>query len=478
MKVHWLSALFFLPLALGNTGLYKTTEMLVKRSPLDDSSVESYFIPGAKVFERYFECPLGIFIYIPVLRIVCNAESPNITVFARHLVPPGKESQMKELPYLLYLQKADRKLKGGPGFEVPLPSSSSGWIKAAFDKGYQVLLLDQRGTGLSTPISAESIESLGSDKAKVDYLKNFRADSIVRDSETIRKQLTASLPPSSNTKFALLGQSFGGFCITTYLSLFPDSISEAYLTGGVPPLVDTPDPVYRALYPRVLKRNKLYYSKFPKDVERVRDIHAYLSKNKVGLPNGGTLSARRFLQLGIQFGFSGGYDTVHQVINYAADDLTKRGKLSFKTLSQIQALQDWDTNVIYAILHEAIYCQNNASNWSAERILHEEPFASEFEYRLDHLKDDQPVYFTGEMIYPFMLDDYVELRPLKNVANMLAEYSGWGQLYDEKVLAKNQVPIAGVSYFDDMYVDRDLSEVTASKINGFQQYITNEFGHK
>lgn len=27
--------------------------------PLDDSSVESFLIPGAKVFDRYFECPLG-----------------------------------------------------------------------------------------------------------------------------------------------------------------------------------------------------------------------------------------------------------------------------------------------------------------------------------------------------------------------------------------------------------------------------------
>lgn len=26
---------------------------------LDDSTVESFFIPGAKVFERYFDCPLG-----------------------------------------------------------------------------------------------------------------------------------------------------------------------------------------------------------------------------------------------------------------------------------------------------------------------------------------------------------------------------------------------------------------------------------
>lgn len=28
----------------------------------------------------------------------------------------------------------------------------------------------------------------------------------------------------------------------------------------------------------------------------------------------------------------------------------------------------WDTNPLYALLHEAAYCQSGASNWSAQRI--------------------------------------------------------------------------------------------------------------
>ncbi|KAI7877427.1 alpha/beta-hydrolase [Lichtheimia hyalospora FSU 10163] len=430
---------------------------------LDDSSVESYFIPGAKVFDRFFECPLNY----------SDPESPKITVFARHLVPVGKEAQMKTMPFFLYLQ-------GGPGFEVPLPGDgNSGWIKTAFDNGYQVLLLDQRGTGLSTPVSAESIQELGDDQDKLDYLVHFRADNIVRDCETIRKNLTAGRSSDADSKLTLLGQSFGGFCITTYLSLFPDSVSHAYITGGVPPLVNDPEPVYRSLYPRILKRNKAYYAKYPRDVERVRQIHAHLSEFEVTLPNGGRLSPRRFLQLGILFGQTPGYDTLHQIVLSAASDLDRQDELSYRTLSRIQGLQDWDTNVIYAILHEPIYCQNgHPSNWAAERLLSEEPFKSDFEWRLDALKPDQPVYFTGETIYPFMLDDYAELRPLKKVANMLAEYKGWGKLYDEDVLAKNKVPVAGVSYYEDMFVDVNLSEETANKIHGFQQWVTNQYAHK
>lgn len=201
----------------------------------------------------------------------------------------------------------------------------------------------------------------------------------------------------------------------------------------------------------MLKKNKLYYKRFPKDVTRVRQIHEYLSKNEVTLPNGGILSVRRFLQLGIAFGGAGGYDSLHNIVQAASHDLDRLGRLSYRTLNTIQESQSWDTNVIYAILHEAIYCQaNQSSSWSAERVLQEEPFATEFEWRLENLKQDQPIYFTGETIYPFMLDDFAELRPLKRVANLLAEKK-WGQLYDTKALNNLEGPLAaGVSYFDDM----------------------------
>ncbi|KAG0166240.1 hypothetical protein DFQ30_007429 [Apophysomyces sp. BC1015] len=428
----------------------------------NDPTVESYTIPGARVFDRHFKCPLDY---------NDKQSTQEIQVFVRQLVPIGKESSINNLPFLLYLQ-------GGPGFEVALPSSAnSGWIKTAFEHGYQVLLLDQRGTGLSSQISVESIDALGFStlQEKFDYLKHFRADNIVRDCETIRQQLTKDRADGEEKRISLLGQSFGGFCIGTYLSLFPQSVKEALITGGVPPLVNSPDEVYRALYPRILKRNKLYYQKFPRDVARVRQIHTFLSENKTILPNSGVLSPRRFLQLGIQLGFSGGYDRVHEVIRLAADDLDRMNRLGYRTLDHIQQLQSWDSNVIYAILHEAIYCQGQPSNWSAERLLSSE-FADDFEWRADRLNPDRPINFTGETIYPFMFEDYAELRPLTDVAHRLATHS-WGPLYNEDVLRRNEVPVAGVSYFDDMYVDRELSENTAGTIKGFQQWITNEYAH-
>lgn len=57
-----------------------------------------------------------------------------------------------------------------------------------------MLYIDQRGTGLSNPISAASLALQGDAQRQADYLKHFRADNIVRDCEAIRKILTSDYP--------------------------------------------------------------------------------------------------------------------------------------------------------------------------------------------------------------------------------------------------------------------------------------------
>ena len=67
----------------------------------------------------------------------------------------------------------------GPGMEASSqPPSNSGMLKVLLDKGYQVLQLDQRGTGLSTPISGGTLHDRGTAEEQVAYLKLFRADNI------------------------------------------------------------------------------------------------------------------------------------------------------------------------------------------------------------------------------------------------------------------------------------------------------------
>ncbi|KIK61165.1 hypothetical protein GYMLUDRAFT_43246 [Collybiopsis luxurians FD-317 M1] len=414
-----------------------------------------------KVIERFFDLPLDY----------NNPSGEKIRVFARNLIPKNKaktEKEEKDLPYLVYLQ-------GGPGFEIGL-MGSSGYAGEIHEQGYQTLWLDQRGTGLSTPISADTLPArLKSDRDIANYLKHFRADSIVKDCESIRQILIGDKPNEEDRKWTIMGQSFGGFCSITYLSFYSEGLKEVFITGGLAPLVDNPDPNYELTVRQVVKRNKIYYAKYPQDVQRVRDIAAYLEANNVVLPSGGRLSVRRFQQLGIDFGMAGGIDRVHQIVLRASNDLELFGKISYKGLQNIENGQSFDGNPIYAILHEPIYCQGQAPRWSADRIVQKSP-----QFSWSHVKQlstEEPIYFTGEMIFPEMFDDYAALRPLKGAAEILAQDDSWGPLYDLKQLAMNQVKVSATTYFDDMYVPFEQSQETAGKIKNTEQYITNQLAH-
>lgn len=379
----------------------------------------------------------------------------TISIFAREVVSLENVGK-SDLPWLLFLQ-------GGPGFQAPRPEGLSGWLKRAA-KEYRVLLVDQRGTGLSTAVTEQLPSLYPTASLQFKYLQHFRADNIVRDCELIRKSLC------HGKKVTLLGQSFGGFCSTTYLSMAPEGLSGAILTGGLPPLVDDADEVYRQTYRELIKKNQLFYKRYPEDVEKVARIVEHLQKNAVFLPTGEPLTVERFLQLGLNFGFNssgGSMNTVHYLLESAFDS-SNDSILSYSFLRDVESQLHFNTNPIYALLHEAIYCQGRASNWSAARLV------SEFD---EFRKDSMPIFFSGEMIYPWMFEEYTCLRPFKEVAELLASYSQWPSLYDSDRLKNNDVPCVGTIYCNDMYVARQLAEQTASAIRGMKVWITNEYEH-
>ncbi|KAF9221403.1 alpha/beta-hydrolase [Gyrodon lividus] len=420
---------------------------------------ETYTLKGSiKVIDRFFEVPLDF----------SKPEGEHIRIFVRNLVSLDEVNGGKsegDLPYFLYLQ-------GGPGFEVDLFSSLD-LAGIVHKKGYQTLWLDQRGTGLSSPITGDSFKGKG-DQEIVQYLKHFRADNIVRDCEAIRNHLLGKKENPNDRKWTIMGQSFGGFCATTYLSFYADGLKEVFMTGGLPPLVDQPDVVYKVLTKKVKERNVVYYAKYPQDIQRVRRILDHLENNNVVLPNGGQLTVSRWLQLGMDFGMHGGIDRVHQLVLRAITDLDSFGSLSYGLLSNVQVKQSFDTNPIYTILHEPIYCQNRAANWSAHRIIGAH---QEFQWSVVKNSQDSPIYFTGEMIFPDMFDDYYNLRPLKNAAELLANDNSWDKLYDLEKLAQNTVKVNAATYHDDMYVDFGFAQETAARIANTEQFITNQNYH-
>jgi hypothetical protein len=92
-------------------------------------------------------------------------------------------------------------------------------------------------------------------------------------------------------------------------------------------------------------------------------------------------------------------------------------------------------------------------------------------------KDSNPVFFSGEMIYPFMFSAYPELAKLKEVGEALAQEKDWPRLYDEEQLARNEVPVYAAVYIDDMYVDFELSMERARGIRGIKTFVTNTMYH-
>lgn len=56
-----------------------------------------------------------------------------------------------------------------------------------------------------------------------------------------------------------------------------------------------------------------------------------------------------------------------------------------------------------------------------------------------------------------MFRDYIELRNLAPVADILAQMTDWPSLYDTERLANNEVPVYASIYVDDMYVSYDFA---------------------
>lgn len=104
----------------------------------------------------------------------------------------------------------------------------------------------------------------------------------------------------------------------------------------------------------------------------------------------------------------------------------------------------WESNPLYYLLHETIYTQGPSTQWAAERV-YKKYYRDIFDPEMA-VKEGRPVYFTGEMVFSWMADDFKELSGLKKVAHLLAEYNDWPQLYNLKGLKDNNVPIASATY--------------------------------
>lgn len=376
---------------------------------------------------------------------------PTIQIFAREVADARQGD--RQLPWLLYLQ-------GGPGGKSPRPSSGSpGWLPQALTT-HRVLLLDQRGTGRSTPVTARAATRFRSPARLADHLAHFRADSIVADAELIRRQLCGDEP------WETLGQSYGGFITLTYLSQAPEGLRACYMTGGLPGLAATADDVYARTYPRVRDRVLDFYARYPDDAARLREIARLLAATDVRLPDGDRLTPHRLRTLGLALGMGDGFERIHWLLDESLDG---EGQPTDTFLHQVMTLTGFTDNPLFAVMQETLYGQGaGPTGWAASRALADFP---------EFAEDADPFLLTGEMVYPWMFREIKGLRPFADAADLLAERPDWPPLYDPRRLAANRVPLAALVYHDDMYVDAGLSLRTAREVGATRVWVTNEWEH-
>lgn len=362
----------------------------------------------------------------------------TIDVFARVVAREGGET----LPYLVFLQ-------GGPGHEAPRPfhsSTSPAWLDEALAH-YRLVLLDQRGTGRSTPVGDLDLERGAA--AVAEYLTHLRADAIVRDCEALREHLGA-------TTWSVLGQSFGGFTTLAYLSTDAASLEDVFITGGLSAVGRHPDDVYALCYDKMRDASERYYRRFPEHRDAMRRLVDLADAGDIVLPDGEVVSRSRLRSMGSALGTDDGWQTVWSLL--------ERDPASNAFRYDLMHAMPYDgRNPLYFAFHESSYADGHATRWSAERT---EPT----DFR------DDPTLFTGEHIRREWTESVPAFQPWRDVALELAEFE-WPQIYDASAIAASDTTGAAAVYVNDVYVPYEFSIETAKLLPGVQLWQTSEHEH-
>lgn len=366
------------------------------------------------------------------------ADHRTIDIFARVVAREGGES----LPYLVFLQ-------GGPGHEAPRPfhsSTSPAWLDEALAH-YRLVLLDQRGTGLSTPVGDHDL--VRGAEAVAEHLTHLRADAIVRDCEAMREHLGA-------TTWSVLGQSFGGFTTLAYLSTDAASLEDVFITGGLSAVGRHPDDVYALCYDKMRDASERYYRRFPEHRDAMRRLVDLADAGGIVLPDGEVVSRSRLRSVGSALGTNDGWQILWSILERDPSSNAFRYDL-------LHAMPYDGRNPLYFAFHESSYADGHATRWSAERT---EPT----DFR------DDPTLFTGEHIRREWTETVPAFQPWRDVALHLAEFE-WPSIYDAAAISASGATGAAAVYINDVYVPYEFSLETAKLIPGVQLWQTSEHEH-
>lgn len=375
-------------------------------------------------------------------------DGATIEIYAREV---WRTDSGEKLPYLLWFQ-------GGPGGRAQRPSGDSGWMSAALDK-FRIILIDQRGTGRSTPLTRSTLDPAWSPREIAEYAVHFRAPNIVRDAEKLREYFGVE-------RWSILGQSFGGFLSLTYLSLAPHSIDYSFITAGLGDLSGHPDATYEKAFDKVTEETRQFFNDFPFAEKSLDEVIDLVEHSEVRLPTGEMLTVDHIRALGIQLGTDSGRLNLAYQLETAITEVRGTRQLSDTFLAEIVETLSFAKRPLYALLHESIYSRGSATRWSAQRVLEQR-----------QSRDDIDVTFYGEMIFPWMFESDPSLTALKEAADIIANSDGLEDPYDDHNLAANEVSVYAAVYEKDMFVPIEISLETASKVSHVHLVRFDEYRH-
>lgn len=356
-----------------------------------------------------------------------------------------------EKPYLLYLQ-------GGPGVEAFRPTENNPtWLPEAL-KTHRVVMLDQRGTGLSSPIGWVDGRFVGTGGAQepeavAERMSFYRADAIVEDAEAVRRALGVE-------KWAILGQSFGGFTSLRYLAEHPESLLSARITGGlarVPQPGADADPVitYARTWQIMREKSQKFFAQYPGAADAMKKLHARAVTDGIALPDGTVAAEAHVRSLGLLLGASGGDQKLRFLLEHDVDSAALRHDLQ-------ASLPFSARNPLYAAFHETCWASGAKTDWAALRARPAEA-------------EDDSLWLSGEHVDP----ELFRTGPLAvwdDVAQALAERD-WPVMWDVEKLRQADVPTAAAVYTHDAFVPREMSLETAALLPKCEVWETDAYEH-
>lgn len=370
----------------------------------------------------------------------------------------------------------------------------------AVKNGFQMLLVDYRGTGGSEKLDLARLEDK-SDDEKVRAFQQARPGNIVRDYEAVRLYLAQNASKANvDDRLILMGQSYGGWIALLYAQRYPRSLRGIMLTGGMPPITASPVKVYEKLFESVAEDNKTFYDDASIRSGKKEDPRALMLRIAKAIlarpgrnPRGNSLSLTTFASLGRRLGQPGGAADVYGLLLKVDKALKEApqgtpgaacvvdggGKTVFDTVDT----HTFNKRIIYAFEHETqcyVSKKDDKSLWSAKQVRdHSEHYrwvSATSAEELDELAKKGDFFLLGEAFMPEHAEDYADLRELGGVA-FAEKLAGQGQtedMWEIPLLKANlkQMDVFSVTFPTDMYVNADLAEKATKQLGASVESIT------